>query len=295
MTSATEKLTSRSAQPPQRCLRRRLLGASLLSTLAVYTVVGSAGPSSQFVVSGLRQRLWEPGARTPWQSLLSVSSRSQRRTCRVRRHFWQNSMIDVDYNKRLYFKAETLEVLLPRAKPKSKLKAIEVEPVDGRYLDEFIAVGSDLAPGNEVWESIKKQANDQGVRPALDNWKSSARWVCDSRSVEMVLFGDGSFRRLGSRMEVAILESKRVLKSSGRLLFISNGEDDQAIDGRWDEGLQGSMFDRAGFELVSARQGECGLTIGYFRKKNRKPKSRKPKGMGVDPNELNELLLDDDK
>eukprot|EP00930_Biecheleria_cincta_P028763 TRINITY_DN20051_c0_g1_i1.p1 TRINITY_DN20051_c0_g1~~TRINITY_DN20051_c0_g1_i1.p1 ORF type:complete len:284 (+),score=45.90 TRINITY_DN20051_c0_g1_i1:24-875(+) len=283
MTSATEKLTSRSAQPPQRCLRRRLLGASLLSTLAVYTVVGSAGPSSQFVVSGLRQRLWEPGARTPWQSLLSVSSRSQRRTCRVRRHFWQNSM------------AETLEVLLPRAKPKSKLKAIEVEPVDGRYLDEFIAVGSDLAPGNEVWESIKKQANDQGVRPALDNWKSSARWVCDSRSVEMVLFGDGSFRRLGSRMEVAILESKRVLKSSGRLLFISNGEDDQAIDGRWDEGLQGSMFDRAGFELVSARQGECGLTIGYFRKKNRKPKSRKPKGMGVDPNELNELLLDDDK
>ncbi|CAK8999814.1 unnamed protein product [Durusdinium trenchii] len=234
---------------------------------------------------------------------------------RVRQRFFQNTWADKDYMDRQFFVAGTLHVLLPKAKPNSGLTALELEPTDGRYigflrpgaeevakkkwyLDEYIAVGRTVfeAETDQV-KKLKKEANAQGAKPRFQGWVNpSERWQVDKGSVDMALLSDGAMERLGSRREAALMELRRVLKPSGRLYAVASNEDAKAFKGDWADGMKGSVFDQAGFELVAAKQGECGLTVGYWRKKGirKKKKIREAKAFAVNPKELNALLEGDD-
>ncbi|CAL1132739.1 unnamed protein product [Cladocopium goreaui] len=120
----------------------------------------------------------------------------------VKRHFFQNTWADGEYMDRQFFVASTLHVLLPAAKRNAQLKAIELEPTDGRYiaflrpgaeevaskrwyLDEYIAIGKTLweAESDDV-KKLKKEANAQGAKPRFQGWMNpSDRWQIDKSSV----------------------------------------------------------------------------------------------------------------
>mmetsp|Transcript_61359 Transcript_61359/g.174286 ORF Transcript_61359/g.174286 Transcript_61359/m.174286 type:complete len:85 (-) Transcript_61359:29-283(-) len=72
------------------------------------------------------------------------------------------------------------------------------------------------------------------------------------------------------------MEMKRVLKPNGRVYFVANEDDEKALGGRFELGLQGSLLQKVGFELVAAKRGDCGVTAGYLQKKllkRKKPKA----------------------
>eukprot|EP00913_Durusdinium_trenchii_P007733 g7262.t1 len=161
-----------------------------------------------------------------------------------------------------------------------------------------------------------------GYGPVGEPWQGNASWIqvvgfifmtagvfvyAYGNAVQQVMAAQQEEQLTGSRRscrvagfgwapQAALMELRRVLKPSGRLYAVASNEDAKAFKGDWADGMKGSVFDQAGFELVAAKQGECGLTVGYWRKKGirKKKKIREAKAFAVNPKELNALLEGDD-
>ncbi|CAK0870769.1 unnamed protein product [Prorocentrum cordatum] len=68
--------------------------------------------------------------------------------------------------------------------------------------------------------------------------------------------------------------------AEARLYLAVNEADQRKLDGVFDTGMQGSVFERAGFELQAARKDECGLTVGFFMKSDAtaaRPEAARPR------------------
>jgi len=199
---------------------------------------------------------------------------------RTSRGFFQGTWADPVYWQKQTFVCETLDVLLPKAQPKAKLQALEIEPKDGKYiaylkpddpswyLDKYFAIGQFKGFDDNGMNELRKEALAQGAAPKFQAWSiATQRFQLESGSIDMVLFSDGAMKRLGALLEPALLEVKRVLRDSGRFFFVFDDVDEELSGSSFEVGLKGSIIDRIGFELVAANRGECGVVVGYFRKK----------------------------
>jgi len=172
---------------------------------------------------------------------------------------------------------------LPKPKKKAKLTVVEVEPTDGKYLaflkpdkpewyiETYIGIGKSIGSfSKSEKETLKKEAVAMGCRPLFQAWNNPRdRWELKRNVIDMVLFQDGAMATLGIDLQAAMSEVKRVLKPNGRVFFAVNEEDTKALGGQFDMGLQDSVADRLGFELVAANRGDCGLVAGYMRIKQK--------------------------
>jgi len=241
---------------------------------------------------------WLAGAFTlPWALVtgrapqpLGVASglHPRRHAALVGRRFFQNTWVDPGYWQKQVFVCEAFMSILPKPKKKAKLRVLEIEPVDGKflsylkpndpdwYVEEYVAIGQNM------WEfesdqinSIKREALALGAAPRFQSWTGTQKWKLLNGCVDMALLADGSITRLGKLQEAALMEIKRVLKPDGRLYFVTNEDDEQRLGGRFELGLQGSLLAKAGFELIAAKRSDFGLTAGYLRKKQLSRKGKK--------------------
>jgi len=116
----------------------------------------------------------------------------------------------------------------------------------------------------------------------------------------MVLLSEGSLGRLGSNIEAALIQIRRVMKNNGRLFFVFSSEDEYATGGSFEDGMVTSIFDHVGFELTAARAGgeEEGVTVGYFAKKGltrKNPNEAAEKNRRISTQELSDLLGADEE
>jgi len=198
------------------------------------------------------------------------------RGARLGCRFFQNTVLDPYLWQRKTFICNTFNVLLPKPKKGSKLRVVEVAPTDAKYLaflkpdkpdwyiENYIGIGKTL----DI-ETLKKEATAMGCKYAFQTWTNPReRWKLKNGNTDMALLQDGAMATLGRDLEAALSEIKRVLKPNGRLFFAVNEEDARVLGGSFELGLQNSVSDRLGFELVAANRGEdCGLVAGYMRKR----------------------------
>jgi len=214
------------------------------------------------------------------------------RGARLSRRFFQNTILqnlDPNYWQRKAFVCNTFNLILPKPKRKAKLSLVEVEPTDAKYLaylkpdkpnwyiEDYIAIGKNIAEASEGdLETLKKEAVAMGCKPSFQGWNNPReRWKLKTGVIDMALLQDGAMATLGKDLAAALLEIKRVLKPDGRLFFAVNEEDAGVLGGNFALGLQDSVADRLGFELVAAKRGDdCGLYAGYMRKRLPRPKAK---------------------
>lgn len=227
----------------------------------------------------------------------------------VLRQLFGDNLANPGWVDRQMFIAQTLEGILPKARPKTELKAVVLEPPKGKsycaylkpasgqwYLGEYYAITySDEISSEAAKLEIIKDVRVQGVSGYFQTMLSAnSRWEIPPSSIDMVMICDGGLVRMQSQanIEAALREAKKALKPGGRFYIIADAEDQKLIrGGEFATGLVGTLFDEVGFELVLARQGsnfDKDIVVGYMRKKGLKlkdegeqkkpPKPRGPRG-----------------
>lgn len=173
---------------------------------------------------------------------------------------------------------------MPDSKIKGYFTAIEVEPEDGKYwayfrppkvkwyLDRVIAVGStieDMPQGN--LDSMQQQANGIYAKAEFVAWrKPSMPFGIPKGSADFVFLADGGVRRLGDRLERAMVEIERVLKPGGRFFIAADEKDELILGMRLDTGWaipSDCALSKVNLKMVaSQRDSSSELVFAQFRK-----------------------------
>lgn len=220
-----------------------------------------------------------PSAATGGVAMYRSRDTATRMNPSVRRQFFKDSWVDPTFWARQTFVAETLEYLLPKPEQKELLVALEIEPTDGRYVkllkpdskafyvDAMIFIGTGLYEASK--EDLKKLRNEAvalSAAPRFQSWSVKEKFKLRSNTIDLVLFSDTAVTRLGASFETCLLEAKRVMRDNARMYLIVDEEDEKRLGGKFEEGLKGSMFDRAGFICAAARR-EHGVVVSCLIKR----------------------------
>jgi len=203
---------------------------------------------------------------------------------RTRRRFFEKvtgtlEKFTPDYWRRENFLCEALDSYLPPAKKKALLRVMEIEPEDakywaylkplerGWYIDEFLAVGKSVDELDQG--SMRDAAKGIGASCELLSWRKASNVFPDVKkeSIDIALISDGAIKRLGSRLENALRNTRKVMKPNGRFFFVMSQEDEDILGGSMEKDFSGSSpMDKYGYEIMTSKR-EFGLTVGYMKKK----------------------------
>jgi len=205
---------------------------------------------------------------------------------RTRRRFFEKiapafEALTPDYWRKQNFVCDALDSYLPPARKKAKLKVLDVEPVDARYwaylkpidrgwyIDEVIVVGGGIMNlDGGTTKSMADAAGGLSARFEILQWRApTTPFGLKLQSIDIVLLSDGAIKRLGSRLENALKNTRRVLKDQGRVLYVADEEDERALGAPMEKDFSGaSPMAKYGFEIVTTKR-DCGLAVGYMKKR----------------------------
>ncbi|CAE8665202.1 unnamed protein product [Polarella glacialis] len=221
-----------------------------------------------------------------------VGVEPMRRVLLPQRHFFKGSFLDpVGYQRDAHV-CESLDNWLPNPPRKTKLLAMELEPVNSRYwsflkptecrwiLDKFVVFGREIDQLDEkVTGEFRASAGGLGAKLMEVTWKKAGLPTQFGKTgiIDMGLISDGTMARLARErsgvagVEASLRKMHQALKTTGRFYFVADEEDEKALGGTFlgalDVGFEAAVLKRIGFEVVASSRNH-GLVVGYMVKTN---------------------------
>lgn len=196
------------------------------------------------------------------------------------RHFFQNTVLDPRYWSEENFVQDHLVKMLPKFKPKAKMVVVDMEPEGSRYwyllkpddkpwyLDKINALGEGITfLGKAELDGMAQTAKNLGSACQFFKFNPKTRSGLVKECADVVLLSDNSIKRLGAnKIDAALGEIRRILKRTGHCLFIATADDEKVL-GRLDLGFESPLLRKHGLEIMGSVRGECGLNVGFLKKK----------------------------